>query len=155
MQKVLKVDLLNSTVLIGDDEIKTMESYPLSEFSFSPQEGDIVRIYKNSDKVFIEKVDIEKKASFEDIPFGYRKVNRLAYLLVAIFFGGLGVHKFIVGKVCYGILYLLLCTIGWITIIGGIIGIIFVITDIVKIALITGEDSAGNVLLKDHGLFES
>lgn len=36
-------------------------------------------------------------------------MNKIAYGLLAIFFGGIGVHKFYAGKIGLGILYFLFC----------------------------------------------
>jgi TM2 domain-containing membrane protein YozV len=64
------------------------------------------------------------------------KVNKIAYGLTGIFVGGLGVHKFLAGKVGMGILYILFC---W-TLIPSLIGLIEGI-----IALTTPEDGQGNI----------
>jgi TM2 domain-containing membrane protein YozV len=53
------------------------------------------------------------------IAAGKKPVDKMAYGLLAIFLGGLGIHKFIAGK-AIGILYLLFC---W-TFIPAIIGLI-------------------------------
>ena len=37
---------------------------------------------------------------------GKRKVNKIAYVLLAFFLGGLGIHKFFAGKILQGVLYL-------------------------------------------------
>lgn len=62
--------------------------------------------------------------------------SKIVALLLAIFLGELGIHRFYVGKVGTGILWLLtagLCGIGW-------------IYDIVKIATGTATDGAGMVM---------
>ncbi|KAF0108351.1 MAG: hypothetical protein FD146_925 [Anaerolineaceae bacterium] len=50
--------------------------------------------------------------------------NKLAAALLAIFLGGLGVHKFYLGKVGAGILYLVFCWTGVPEIVGIIEGIL-------------------------------
>ncbi|MBF9298663.1 MULTISPECIES: TM2 domain-containing protein [Mammaliicoccus] len=48
------------------------------------------------------------------------KVDKITYSLLAFFLGGLGIHKFYVGKKATGILHLIFCWTG----IPGVIGII-------------------------------
>ncbi len=66
------------------------------------------------------------------------KVNKLAYVLIALLFGGIGIHKFYSGKVGLGIVYLLFC---W-TFIPAIIALIEAI-----IAATKQQDSEGNILV--------
>lgn len=65
-------------------------------------------------------------------------VNKIAYALLAIFLGGLGVHKFYAGKTGSGILYLIFC---W-TIIPALIGFIEGI-----VALTKPADANGNICI--------
>jgi len=51
--------------------------------------------------------------------------NRIAAALFAIFLGGFGVHKFYLGKVGQGVIYLLFCWTFIPTIIGFVEGIIY------------------------------
>jgi TM2 domain-containing membrane protein YozV len=67
-----------------------------------------------------------------------KKISKMAYVLVAIFLGGLGVHKFLVGKVLMGVVYLVLC---W-SFIPAIIGVIEGIMAATKPA-----DSEGNIIV--------
>ena len=63
------------------------------------------------------------------------KVNQITYALLAFFVGGLGVHKFYVGKIGLGIVYLLFC---W-TAIPSIIAFIEAIIAITKKADANGD----------------
>lgn len=40
---------------------------------------------------------------------GKKVVNKTTYVLLALFFGGIGVHKFYEGKTFMGIMYLVFC----------------------------------------------
>jgi len=65
--------------------------------------------------------------------------SKLAALLLCIFLGGIGVHRFYVGKIGTGILWLLT---------GGVFGI-GIIVDIILIATDNFLDGQGNPLQKD------
>ena len=148
MQKILKVDLQNSKALISNEDTKTMEEVELKHFSFSPQEGEYVNMYKNGDNYFIEKAsNVATQASTTANSGETKKINKIMYILVAIFLGGIGVHKFICGKPLIGILYILL------TLFTFVIGWILSIIDIIKVAQLS-EDAQGNVELNTKGFFE-
>lgn len=54
--------------------------------------------------------------------------SRVIAALLAIFFGGLGLHKFFLGQVGWGIVYLLFCWTGIPSFIGFIEGIIYLLS---------------------------
>ena len=66
------------------------------------------------------KTLIVKKVSIQNVikhpnsvePNGRHKVNKLAYVLLTFFLGGIGIHKFYSGHIFLGILYLLFCWTG-------------------------------------------
>ena len=55
--------------------------------------------------------------------------SKVAAGVLAILFGGIGVHKFYLGKIGMGILYLLFCWTGIPSVIGLIEGIIYLCSD--------------------------
>ncbi len=72
------------------------------------------------------------------------KVNKIAYGLLAIFLGGLGIHRFYSRKFLSGIFYLLFC---WTTI-PGILGLIEGI-----LALVKDSDENGNLTVDPDRFF--
>jgi TM2 domain-containing membrane protein YozV len=62
--------------------------------------------------------------------------NKITALLLCIFLGGLGVHRFYVGKIGTGIVWLLT---------GGVFGIGWIV-DIILIAVDKFKDKQGNIL---------
>jgi len=67
-----------------------------------------------------------------------RSVNKVVYLVLCFFLGGLGIHKFYAGKTGMGILYLVFCWTG----IPAIVAFVEFILGLLKKA-----DSQGNITL--------
>ncbi len=67
---------------------------------------------------------------------GKSEKNKLTVLLLCIFLGGLGIHRFYVGKIGTGIIWLLT---------GGVFGIGWIV-DIVLIAVDKFTDKQGNIV---------
>lgn len=55
----------------------------------------------------------------------YARHNRLAAALFAIFLGGLGIHKFYLGRILQGVIYILFCWTFLPSVIGLIEGIVY------------------------------
>lgn len=56
------------------------------------------------------------------------KKNKIIAALLAIFFGGIGLHKFYLGRIVWGIVYVLFCWTAIPALIGLIEGIIYLFT---------------------------
>lgn len=89
---------------------------------------------------------IEKTTVIKEVPVS-KGVNRVVYILLAFFFGTLGVHRFYAGHAFAGICYLLCSIIGWsLTWFLGIgfiilgIELIFCLYDIVRAAFATADE---------------
>ncbi|ABA45261.1 TM2 domain-containing protein [Streptococcus agalactiae] len=67
-----------------------------------------------------------------------RRVNKVVYILLAFFLGGIGAHKFYAGKIGQGFLYIIFS----ITFIPGIIGLIEAL-----MALGKQTDEYGNIIV--------
>lgn len=65
-------------------------------------------------------------------------VNKIAYLLITFFLGGIGIHKFYAGKVGLGIIYVLFC---WTGIPAFVAFFEFII------ACLKNSDSNGNIIV--------
>lgn len=63
-----------------------------------------------------------------------KKVNKVTYILLAIFLGGFGVHKFMEGKTAWGISYIITTILGLFLIVPLIGVTVLCIIDIVKAA---------------------
>lgn len=153
MAKILEVQ--NDVISIGTDEGSITEVRSM-DLNFVPHVGDEVEIFETENKILVSK--IEKKD--ESIPAGgininvsneanngagggyvgngKKAVNKIAYCLLALFLGGIGVHKFYAGKTGAGIAYLLF---SW-TFIPAIIACIEFI-----VALCQKTDANGNILV--------
>lgn len=148
MAKIIKID--GEIVSIGTDDGKIKE-VKISDLSFDPSVGDEVEVFENENSMIIskKKSTSEEKANsgininVNSSPNVYaannmRSVSKVVYCLLAFFLGGIGIHKFYVGKTGPGIAYLLFC---W----TGIPALIAFIEFI--IALCKPADADGNILI--------
>lgn len=118
------LNIKGSEVKIGEDDGNVITT-PLASLQFSnPQVGDKVDVYRDG------KTFIIKRSDGADDGDGCRSLNKHVFVWVGTFlFGELGVDRFMRGQVGLGVFKLLLCTIGWITIVGGIAGWIWSLVD--------------------------
>lgn len=127
MNKVIKLEA--EGVVIATSEHGNIRA--LYEWlNFNPSVGDIVDIYEDGEELIIHKTTFSENPRVEDKIHinivnensqqqfnsnnnGYvqsgKVVNKWLYVIVALFLGGLGAHKFLVGKIGSGIVYLLFC----------------------------------------------
>lgn len=129
------------------------------EVAFTISIGDEVEVFKNDNMIVISKPiskpdisasNLEQKNTYIDQngnsttlkdPVGQdrrKKVNKIAYGLLGIFLGGVGIHKFYAGRIGLGITYLLLF---W-TVVPFVIGFIEGIIGLTKDA-----DQNGDILI--------
>ena len=72
------------------------------------------------------------------------KINKVAYGIIAILLGGLGIHRFYAGKWISGIVYLIFSLTGIPSILGLIEGIL---------ALVKESDDYGNIPVYENSFF--
>jgi TM2 domain-containing membrane protein YozV len=151
------VAIYNDIVEIGENG--QLFQVRMSDLSFAPRVGDEVDVYRSSSHLRVVLADrrsggsgMRQEGSGVNInvnqnvgPTGYvpagqsgKVVNKVTYALLAIFLGGIGVHKFYAGQTGLGILYLLFC---W-TFVPEIIGLIEGI-----VALTKNADVYGNIVV--------
>ena len=134
MGEIIKIEI--DSIVVGMDDGSVVR-VNLSDVNFIPQVGDRVKVFKDNDGYLLSKVTEEKiveNKNFvekENTPDDFKrnaldesskitnnyyintniqnkkKVNKLAYVLLAFFLGGFGGHKFYSGKIGTGILYLI------------------------------------------------
>lgn len=134
MVEIIKIEF--DSIVVGMDDGSVVR-VNLSDVNFIPQVGDRVKVFKDNDGYLLSKVTEEKiveNKNFvekENTPDDFKrnaldesskitnnyyintniqnkkKVNKLAYVLLAFFLGGFGGHKFYSGKIGTGILYLI------------------------------------------------
>lgn len=129
MAKIIKIE--SGLVSIGEDG-GTIREVSADTLNFKPHIGDNVTVFESDGKLVVHKESSNPANS------GKRAVNKLAYALLAIFLGGIGVHKFYAGKTWSGIVYLIFCWTAVPAIVGFIEGII---------ALTKESDVNGNIYL--------
>lgn len=134
MGEIIKIEI--DSIVVGMDDGSVVR-VNLSDVNFIPQIGDRVKVFKDNDGYLLSKVTEEKiieNKNFvekENTPDDFKrdalddsgkinnnyyintniqnkkKVNKIAYVLLAFFLGGFGGHKFYSGKIGTGILYLI------------------------------------------------
>lgn len=110
--KVLKTE--RSTITLGLDDGSFRVVYR-SEIDFNPEKGSFVDVYEsNGQHIYAPHEEAAERNRFnqhvESAFTGEKvRVNRLLYIVVAFFFGWIGVHKFITRKYIQGLLYLVFC----------------------------------------------
>lgn len=154
MSKILKVK--DEIVSIGTDDGKIKEAR-LSDLNFDPEIGDEVEIFETENDIVVTK-KVEKPVKNENmsgininlsnnqgnasqpvyVASNTKAVNKVTYCLLALFLGGLGVHKFYAGKTGAGIVCILFC---W-TFIPAFVAFIECIVALCKTA-----DQNGNILV--------
>lgn len=135
MAKIIQIE--QNVVMIGMDDgsIKSVDVSCCT--NFIPKVGDEVELFSSGDKLIItKKVTFSSAISDAQLADPEHRVNKIAYVLLAFFFGYIGIHKFYAGHIFLGILYLLFC---W-TFIPGLIAFIEAI-----IALCKQDDVHGNI----------
>lgn len=95
------IGIEGSKVKVGLDNGK-MKIVPLAALTFpNPKVGDEVRFYAEGEDIVISK----SKARIHSE--GVRRINKTVYVLIVLFTGVLGVHRFMRGQIGLGILYIL------------------------------------------------
>ena len=154
MAKVIKLDFEN--VVIANED-KSIVRVPYDQIDFKPEIGDNVEVYQDGDGFIIHKLDrttrLEDKININIVNennssqhvtntnggiYGGKLVNKLVYILLALFLGGFGLHKFYSGNIIKGILYFVF---SW-TFIPALLGLFSAIGAALKPA-----DQNGNILV--------
>ncbi len=126
------IQIKNSIITIGNDD-GSLTEVRLEDCNFEPNIDDEVNIFRSEEKTMCVKAK-EKSSEIQDIirsggininltqnqnssdivsSSNYNNtqhvVNKLAYLLLTLFLGGFGIHKFYSRRFLQGILYLIFC----------------------------------------------
>lgn len=117
--KVIRIDASNAIVGLNDGTTKT---YPLSAFNYTPMVGDEVQVYGDGANTIIAKASQNNQqgnngAGSQNVyvnvaqpaTAGGHKVNKVAYCIICLLLGGIGIHSFYAGKIGQGVCMLLFC----------------------------------------------
>ncbi len=126
MPKIIQVGMDKVTVGFENGSLKDYDRASCS--GFIPQMGMQVEIYEDGGRAMIVRpsgAPFQGQGMRQDADFsqgvsqaapaqgsGGSKVSQVAYCVLALLLGGLGVHKFYAGHVGLGLLYLLFCWTG-------------------------------------------
>lgn len=100
---------------------------------------DTRSINKNSQQPEVPQANVYQQGAYASPTVQVSKKDWLVTLLLCIFIGWLGIHKFYEGKIGMGIIYLLT---------GGVFGICWII-DIIKIVLNKEKDKSGLIIHRE------
>lgn len=117
--KVIRIDASNA--IVGCDN-GTTKTYPLSAFNYTPMVGDEVQVYGDGANAIIAKASQNNQqgnngAGSQNVyvnvaqpaTAGGHKVNKVAYCIICLLLGGIGIHSFYAGKIGQGVCMLLFC----------------------------------------------
>lgn len=117
--KVIRIDASNAIIGLNDGTTKT---YPLSAFNYTPMVGDEVQVYGDGANTIIAKASQNNQqgnngAGSQNVyvnvaqpaTAGGHKVNKVAYCIICLLLGGIGIHSFYAGKIGQGVCMLLFC----------------------------------------------
>lgn len=117
--KVIRIDASNA--IVGCDN-GTTKTYPLSAFNYTPMVGDEVQVYGDGANTIIAKASQNNQqgnngAGSQNVyvnvaqpaTAGGHKVNKVAYCIICLLLGGIGIHSFYAGKIGQGVCMLLFC----------------------------------------------
>lgn len=117
------INLTMEDVAIADNNNQVLH-VPYESLNFKPEIGDYVEIYQDGDNYIVNKTDKPDPNTVTGqatpIPpnqninvnvtqpvYGGVMINKVVYLLVTFFLGGLGIHKFLTNQTTKGVLYIL------------------------------------------------
>ncbi|MBC1969705.1 TM2 domain-containing protein [Listeria marthii] len=128
MAKVIKIE--DSSAIVLKDNGETID-VSLTCFTFSPDTGDEVEVYKHGEELIVNK-KVEKTTENPNINIVNNNsqkdegklVNKWVYVALALLLGTFGAHKFLAGKNGQGVLYVVFCWTGIPSIISFIEGIV-------------------------------
>lgn len=141
MAKILSIQ--NDIITIGTDD-GSLKEVRAVDLNFVPHINDEVEIFETETKTIVSKaekqnsgqpfspnginINLQNNQGYPNqtvmVANGTVAVNKVIYCLLAVFFGGVGVHKFYSKKVGTGLCFLLFCWTGIPTIISVIEAII-------------------------------
>ncbi|MBC2073819.1 TM2 domain-containing protein [Listeria marthii] len=128
MAKVIKIE--DSSAIVLKDNGETID-VSLTCFTFSPDIGDEVEVYKHGEELIVNK-KVEKTTENPNINIVNNNsqkdegklVNKWVYVALALLLGTFGAHKFLAGKNGQGVLYVVFCWTGIPSIVSFIEGIV-------------------------------
>lgn len=100
MAKIIQIE--QNVVMVGMDDgsIKSVDISCCS--NFIPQVGDEVEVFSSGDKLIItKKVTFSSAMAESQLADPEHRVNKIAYVLLAFFFGYIGIHKFYAGHIFF------------------------------------------------------
>ncbi|MGO2101380.1 TM2 domain-containing protein [Vagococcus salmoninarum] len=125
MSKIIKLEE-EYVVIATQDESIVRARYEW--LNFRPQVGDQVEVFEDGDELIVHQatktskvddkinINIVNENTQHQTNFAYTQagkvINKWLYILVALFLGGFGIHKFMVGQTGAGVMYLLFCWTG-------------------------------------------
>lgn len=151
MAKILSIT--SAVVSIGNDD-GSIREVRTEDLNFVPHIGDQVEVFETDTKVIVSKAEQpinnaaaggininlqnSQNVAAPTVAVSGKVVSKVAYCILALFLGGIGIHKFYAGKTGAGVTMLLFCWTG----IPSIIALIDFIVGLTK-----KSDSNGNIII--------